>query len=696
MKKILKYISGMAVTMMLLPAMACCSDDVYELTGGEDGDGEFTVTVGVNIPDMELSKSRAFGEEIAEPQKATIKFLAFDENHLLTNVYEGEYAGVGEHNQVYYTVTMKETDQKRIFHVLVNHNGLNIADIPYGTESDIFNNKIMVVDKGTDVYWDKFELAKVTKELMSSQLKHLDLIRNFCKVTLNFAEAVKDKLTDVEWAMMTTPTLGSVAPYIDGQEFAEYFDSESSNKENHAVTASYNDLYKQKYYGHIPRNSTNADKFYDLVGNEDVSKLEWVSSDTPLYTFENEGSSGSSLWQQTRVFIRGYYVDDKGNKDAEKTYYRVALVDPSRNYEPLNLLRNLLYDISINRITDRGFETAIEAYTRAAGNNISGSTVTTNYPNVTSGTAALRVEYMKKYILTPEPFKMLYRYVPNISNMTNGIYNAINALVELQETSAAEGVFEATTLPNPITLDNFALKSYEFATADSAGTNNYRAITFTPNIARTDGMEVSSTVRVAVTDPDHKELYRNVEFILRPRYLMRGEVDGTTTYDGSRLKITKDEGTEDCYTCTVEIPASLPTELFPLTFTFETYPSCTYPNVAKSIMVANSTDASIFDPTLTQYFHYHRTVSRDAYGTILDEHGAGGFVEKNGYKQITFFFKINPTVLDLSGTNNQIRFGVYCNMFSPTPYDDVAKTTASFVESVYTYDADAQTLTLVE
>jgi hypothetical protein len=35
-------------------------------------------------------------------------------------------------------------------------------------------------------------------------------------------------------------------------------------------------------------------------------------------------------------------------------------------------------------------------------------------------------------------------------------------------------------------------------------------------------------------------------------------------------------------------------------------------------------------------------------------------------------------------------------MFSPTPYDDVAKTTASFVESVYTYDADAQTLTLVE
>jgi hypothetical protein len=80
----------------------------------------------------------------------------------------------------------------------------------------------------------------------------------------------------------------------------------------------------------------------------------------------------------------------------------------------------------------------------------------------------------------------------------------------------------------------------------------------------------------------------------------------------------------------------------------------------------------------------------------LDEHDAGGFVEKNGYKQITFFFKINPTVLDLSGTNNQIRFGVYCNMFSPTPYDDVAKTTASFVESVYTYDADAQTLTLVE
>ncbi len=128
-------------------------------------------------------------------------------------------------------------------------------------------------------------------------------------------------------------------------------------------------------------------------------------------------------------------------------------------------------------------------------------------------------------------------------------------------------------------------------------------------------------------------------------------------------------------------------------------------------MEANGTDNSIFDWTTRNSFHFHRSVTRDAYNTILDGHGYGGFTESYtgdsgttgdenlhyGYKQISFFFKLNTmllkTLLETNGDEKStiIRFGIYCNEFSPSPMDDAKKSTPGIVDCYYKFTLEDET-----
>ena len=652
-----------------LTATSCT--DRSTLPDDDSATGEVTVMLRVApLDDGSSTSTRSFCDKRDfVGSEASVKVLTFDENHLLANVYEGAYQSTdGDCN--YYSVTLKTTDRPRIVHIIVNHNALSIHDIPFGAESDIFTSDLMTVADSTDVYWARVELPNGVSETTASEaFAHLKLVRNFCKVTMALSDDASARLKDAEWGMMIIPTRGSVAPYLDDEDFADYFQGTDG------TITSYNQLTAQGYHGNVPRTVGGADSFYRLTSNEETRSICWRPLSEPIYTYENEGSSGSSLWRKCTFFLRGHYVDDSGKTGTTYVYYRLSLVDPQNNYRPINLLRNIAYDITINSIIDPGYDTALEAYTRASMNNISGSTSMGEYPNVMSGTAMLRVEYMRKYILSPEEFTMDVRYVPDISKTSSGSYVTDNGKIQLLQ---VDGSYDVAVLPSPITDKNHALASYFIASADLTTSPGYRRITFKPGKPLTDGQSITSTVRVAVSDASHSDLYRDVEFILRERYKMQN------------LQVVNDDDEVNSYILSVDVPASLPKELFPLTFTFETDPTYAYPNPYKTVMEASGTEGSLFDSTNKNAFHFHRTVTWTQFSTKLSKPGTTGFVEENGYKHITFFFRINIVLLDNNGSDdNPMTFAVQCDAFSPDPDADIDNVTPAILSKSYIFPWDS-------
>jgi hypothetical protein len=650
MKKLPIYICG-ALWFLLFLLSACRDDDAQELWRTVSSPDEVTLTVGCQLSDVAM-ETRAFGEASDFiPSSASILILAFDENHLLTNVYDGEYVApkVDEDGNTiesacnYYKVTLKTTDQPRILHFIVNLNEVSKDSIPFGTESAIFTGKYMTVPEGSDVYWQRLEFPDgINDSTTHSALSHLKLVRNFCKLRLDTTAATN--LSAIEWGQMVIPSYGSVAPYISDQKFAYFHDTSG-------IPLNYDSLSAQGYAGNIPRTSSNKETFYRLTSVEDANRIDWKPATEPIYCFENEGSSNSSLWNQTDIFIRGYFDGDL----TKKTYYRISLVDPTKNYKPLNMLRNISYVIRISSVDEAGYDTAIEAFTRASGNNVSGSAVTSEYNSINSSKALLRVEYMKKYILGTAPFTMLYRYVPDVEQMSGNQYISMNDSVELR---VIDESYNSIILPTEITDENSALKGYTVAASDNE--DGYRTITFKPNKPLPGGESTTTTVRFTVTQKGHTNLYRDVSFILRERYKLQN------------LTLTRDDEGTNSFTLTAEIPASTPQQLFPLDFTFESSPSYVYPNVSKGVMEVNSAETSIFDASNTTSFHFHRSLTWSEFNSL---------VEESGYKKVPFYFKLNSATQLTEGM--EFHFGVLCDEFSPSPDADIDAETPSVLDGYF-------------
>jgi hypothetical protein len=712
MRSYLKHIFP-ATLLLLLGGFSSCSEELLSLgQTGEIEDGkDITISFPLDIPELNAS-TRSLGETLESPKDASIYLFAFNEDHIITNIFTGEYNSTGKdedgtsHN--YYNVTIKSSKEPRYYHLLVNHNKLDINSIGYVTGSELFNSDAMIVDNNQDVYWQRVYLKEVTEASAKAAFEHLKMVRNFCKITLKIEDNEgSGTLEDAQWGLGFIPTKSYVAPYIGEQNFATYLKSDGS-------IATYDELEKEGYRGHVPRKVEDND-FYSVTKDFDTNGvIDWKSTDDPLYCYENEGSNKSSLYEKTMIFLRGKYkAKDAENAENKYTYYRISLVDPDNNYNQLDMLRNIEYDVTITAVNAEGYATAEDASNRPANNNLSGSTVTNMYPVVTDETAALRVGYVKKYIVSPASFDLTYRYVPD-SEKTNddGSYMSSNGNVTITTTDGVQLNAKSTSTTNDgatVTVENAVtgedvdisgtsvgnvLSAINVAQDDDAK-SNYRTVTFTPNSGKiqTGGLSESATVRVSVPGT---VLYRDVELILRERYKMQNlELvrDNSYTAHGS-----SSEGSKDCYTLTVDVPNNMPDEMFSLDFTFETIPAIVYPNVEKSIMEVNGTHASIFDSSQLNIFHYHRAVTTTTYNTKYtgSAHGYGGFVDDGTYKKISFFFKLNTTMFESILTQNKennrdyviIRLGVYNDIFSPNPDDDVTAKTPKILDAYYKFTED--------
>jgi hypothetical protein len=201
-------------------------------------------------------------------------------------------------------------------------------------------------------------------------------------------------------------------------------------------------------------------------------------------------------------------------------------------------------------------------------------------------------------------------------------------------------------------------------------------VRLTPNEPLPGGVSTTSTIRVRVNDSDKPEnsvLFRDVKFTLRERYMYKNL---TLTDDGV------DDTGEECYKITVDIPSGMPEQLFPLTFTFEANPDCVYPNAEKSVMVVSTEDQSLFDAANSDSFHFHREVTWDVYN---------GFEEADGYRKVTFFFKVLDYALE---DEQDVQFAVWANEFSATPDADRKAEKSKPLFGSFIYDKDTKTFTV--
>jgi hypothetical protein len=645
------------LTLAACISLAGCYDDSDDLLPEVNTEGAITITFGTEVERCTSTRGddptfENFGDELSyysdashsyiddrenftaeQAANAPIYIVAFDENHLLTDVYPCIYKD-SDNGKYYYKTTLNKTTQKRIFHLLV---GLTISpsNVPFATESDIFNSDLMTATN-TDVFWRRIEVPNIQDDI-ATYLNDIKLIRNYARVKLSFdlVETSIYQASDfahVEWCMMNVPTMSYVAPYLKEQEFASYFKEDGTQ-------ATYDDLYEEGYRCHVPRTTSNKSTYYTNTTAADAETL-WTKWYHPLYTYENEGSSESDLYRRTALLIRATKTD------STIWYYRLNLVDPDRNNEQLYLMRNVSYEVKITSINEAGYTTVGEAFSRAAANNISGSASTSTFTNVSTNNASLRVEYMTKYIFSADSVTMNFRYVPNVTKLDdNNNYVSENESVELTTAEAYTG-----TAPDFKGTDStqYAIADYSIAKKDNSG-SNYRKITFKPNTPQKGGISTTSKIRVRVNDednPTNNSLYRDVTFVLRNRYLMKN------------MTITRDD--VNTYTLTVDIPSGLPQEIFPLDFTFETYPPFAYPNADRSIMRVSGTDESLFNGKYDS-FHYHRAVTWDIYQS---------FNAENGYTQVTFYFH---TITENLPTEDStiVMFAVYEPSFSPAPDEQI-------------------------
>jgi hypothetical protein len=684
----------------LLPVMAGCSDSIIDpllKPYGSDGD---TVTVDFGLDFDEGSSnsklSRAddpdentattstgvdSSEEFVPSESTPIYIVAFDENNLLTDVYPCKYTGsayvksCGKYHH-HFEVTLYKTSKRRNIHIIANYD-LDTKNLPYATESDLFNSKYMMTDKR--VYWRRIELPNGIDEKITTYLNGVKLIRNFARVNLTFeltddSKYKRDEFSEIKWCMLNVPTKSFVAPYLKGQEFATFLklgydkdgniiQSTGGSNHNDAIPCTYDDLYEEGYRCNVPRTQDNASSFYSMTSASEITDNSWSDVSEPLYVFENEGSSDSQYFKRTSFLI-------KAVKDGKPWYYRLNLVDPDRNYEQLYLMRNVSYEVKVTAINDEGFSSPAEAFSKAAANNISSASSTSTFTNVSANNAALRVEYMTKYIFSNDTISMKYRYVPDITNIVGNSYVADNDKVTLTTAEAYTG-----TAPAIIGTDNtkYAINKYERDTED---VGNYRKYTLKPNLPQKNGVETISKIRVQVNEPQYTDkentkenqyyknniLYRDVTFVLRQRFSL------------SDMEITKDDSPTNTYTLTVKIPAGLPEAIFPLDFTFETYPPFAYPNADKSIMRVTGTDESLFSHGSYDTFHYHRAVTYENYSLAYDPSNSQTFKEENGYRLITFYFQIIPENLPTDDSGHPIVFfAVYEKQFSADPKEQLER-----------------------
>lgn len=407
--------------MVLLLLTSCQKPEIEQLPDNVSGDSEFVkITFGVDIPDDDQA-TKAFGAEHGSDIE-NLYVVVFDENGYYIDTHQAEIVDPGKDHDAHknerkYSFQIRKTEKERILHFIANCPVEEDGKLNYGHERDVIGNLFVSRDGGgpQTAYWYRMEVwyiqevpvdegnpegEKMLDPAIAEKFKCIPLLRNYASIT------VENKASDFEmesYAIYNTIDRGTVAPYC-----AAHHDFQLFHEGDKMLT--YADLTTRGYGGHALASATLKTTLTDA---------DFVSPDTPTYMYERKISVKTNqehLWSESpaHIIIKGRYAGA-----AAYSYYKVDMVWENNNKSTYyNILRNFKYKFVLNSVAGSGYATLQEAMDNPAGNNLSGSTDTQGFTNISDGVGRIFVSYTDTTLVSSNSIKLKYKYVPRIDQFT--------------------------------------------------------------------------------------------------------------------------------------------------------------------------------------------------------------------------------------------------------------------------------------
>lgn len=389
-----KYIN--LLLFLLVAAFTACNDESSSIQSKVKGE-RVELNMSFMLGEMASASSRALGEysQYTIGNHPSLWVVVFDENGYLVEwakATDQQFKSGASLNETEFKVTLHGTSEPRILHFLANY--ADELTLEYGHESNVIGS--MMVGERKDVYWQRIESSEGINDKTTFQ--RIPLLRNFAKVTI-----VND-FTNFQlegFYVLNPPKYGMVAPFSNG-EFVNYLKATETTK-------SYFELLADGYTGTTP-----ATKEYDI----DYAESKWLTANSPFYTYEN--SFHQDAKETVSILIKGRYRSNASTSfnNVETTYYHVDMVYEDENtHLPVyfHVLRNFHYEYHIKSINGVGKSNPQEAISSPAGNNLVGSVLIKDMPNISNGEAAMYVQYTDTVLVTDNTIYLKYKFTDNVN-----------------------------------------------------------------------------------------------------------------------------------------------------------------------------------------------------------------------------------------------------------------------------------------
>ena len=578
MKGYIKYI-----VLALFGIMLSCqkhesavSDNSSGLKIGE----EAVISFSTLMPNSVMTK--AMGDNVYDDIQS-MQLVVFDENGMFvesrpaTVVDEGQSSENGYEST--YSVTLTVTDQPRIIHFIAN---CPVEQVVYGHEASIIGN--MYVEKGNNpqtAYWARIEvpfiLVQETEEGGNTFKPSAEIMPKFTRVPMlrNFAQIIVKEDDDdfdlIGFSLYNTFDQGTVAPYNNTtQQFQSFLDDEGNNLK-------YPELMDLNYKGHALSAAELNMQLERDASSDDGYK--WYNASNPFYMYERKISvktNEEDKWKESppHVIIKGRY---KG----EVYYYKIDLIykifgdednpEKATDIEYYNILRNFCYQFNIHDVNSKGYNTVLEAINGAASNNLSASTTTSKFSNISDNEGRFWVSYTDTTLVSNNQITLKYKYVPDIENPTV----IDNDVVQLEN------------------ITGEVIKSYSSAGDIVGGTwDGYREIIIDIN----DPQTITKEQTVLLKTPN-ADLSRQVRYYLKEKFVMEMVCPAKVpAVLGESVQVD------------LKLPIGLTEDMFPLELAIEVYDMTLSPDASKNSIPVVTGASMIAEKNGKKAFYFVKTI----------------------------------------------------------------------------------------
>lgn len=310
--------------MIVLLLCSCTGENMdYEIP---QKDGNVTIQFQVDIPEAQPLSTRAVNENLI----TDLQLLIFDENGRFISRYQATLSGTN------YTVTLPQSNNKRIVHFIGNYDWSSFNDAAAVTKDE--GELIAPLQSTNMTFWQRVVLN--TGINTGAFTQPVSLIRNMTKFSL--INQAGSGLTSAKFALFNQASVGNVAPF------------------------------------------NTVDRAFESVITEPVG-VTFTTAGTlgtaDIYTFERKNSTVTT--NPTYVIVQGVYA-------GSTYYYKIDIIDPNKNM--YDLQRNTWFQIVIQSVTLAGYSTLEAAQSAPASNNISASVLLQSYPTISDGSYVLSVD----------------------------------------------------------------------------------------------------------------------------------------------------------------------------------------------------------------------------------------------------------------------------------------------------------------